>query len=94
MFKILGAKNCRKNLHKHPGPPLQIREGPGSFSNAGLLAFYDKNFASKKSIDSDNYLLQVKSSNKKNFWLICQNHEEDYFKYCLFLRSSDLYLGK
>ena len=34
MFKILGAKNCRKNLHKHSGPPFQIREGPGSFSNA------------------------------------------------------------
>ena len=36
MFKILGAKNRRKNLHKHPGPPFQIREGPGSFSNADL----------------------------------------------------------
>ena len=34
MFKILGAKNRRKNLHKHPGPPLQIRGGPGSFSIA------------------------------------------------------------
>ena len=33
MFKILGAKNRRKNLHKHPGPPFQIRGGPGSFSN-------------------------------------------------------------
>ena len=33
MFKILGAKNCRKNPHKHPGPPFQIRRGPGSFSN-------------------------------------------------------------
>ena len=38
MFKILGAKNRRKNLHKHPGPPFQIREGPGSFSNATLWA--------------------------------------------------------
>ena len=28
MFKILGAKNRRKNLHKHPGPPFQIRGGP------------------------------------------------------------------
>ena len=36
MFKILGAKNRRKNLHKHPGPPFQIREGPGSFSNANF----------------------------------------------------------
>ena len=36
MFKILGAKNRRKNLHKHPGPPFQIREGPGSFSNAQI----------------------------------------------------------
>ena len=34
MFKILGAKNRRKNLHKHPGTPFQIRRGPGSFSNA------------------------------------------------------------
>ena len=32
MFKILGAKNRRKNLHKHPGPSFQIRGGPGSFS--------------------------------------------------------------
>ena len=38
MFKILGAKNRRKNLHKHPGPPFQIREGPGSFSNASNTA--------------------------------------------------------
>ena len=30
-FKILGAKNRRKNLHKHPGPALQIRPGPGYF---------------------------------------------------------------
>ena len=37
MFKILGAKNCRKNLHKHPSPPLKIRGEPGSFSNAGYL---------------------------------------------------------
>ena len=36
MFKILGAKNRRKNLHKHPGPPIQIRGGPGSFSNASI----------------------------------------------------------
>ena len=34
MFKILGAKNRRKNLHKHPGPPFQIRGGPGCFSIA------------------------------------------------------------
>ena len=33
MLQILGAKNCRKNLHKHPGPPFQIRGGPGSFNN-------------------------------------------------------------
>ena len=37
MFKILGAKNCRKNLHKNPGPSFQIRGGPGSFSNANLV---------------------------------------------------------
>ena len=34
MFKVLGAKNRPKNLHKHPDPPFQIRGGPGSFSNA------------------------------------------------------------
>ena len=28
------AKNRRKNLHKHPGPPFQIRPGPGCFSIA------------------------------------------------------------
>ena len=27
MFKILGAKNRRKNLHKHPGPPLRLDQG-------------------------------------------------------------------
>ena len=32
MFKILGAKNRRKNLHKHPSPPFQIRGRPGSSS--------------------------------------------------------------
>ena len=36
MFKIWGAKNRRTNLHKHLGPPFQIRGGPGSFSNAGF----------------------------------------------------------
>ena len=36
MFKIWGAKNRRTNLHKHPGPPIQIRGGPGSFSNASI----------------------------------------------------------
>ena len=40
MFKILGAKNRRKNLHKHPGPPFQIRGGPGSFSNAEMFASF------------------------------------------------------
>ena len=34
-----------------------------------LLAFYYKNCASKKVHQSDNSLLQVKSSNEKNFWL-------------------------
>ena len=29
------AKNHRKNLHKHPGPPFQIRPGQGYFSIAG-----------------------------------------------------------
>ena len=31
-MKIVGAKIRRKNLHKHPGPPFQIRPGPGYFS--------------------------------------------------------------
>ena len=43
MFKILGAKNRRKNLHKHPGPPFQIREGPGSFSNANCVFWLYEN---------------------------------------------------
>ena len=30
----MGAKNHRKYIHKHPGPPFQIRGGPGSFSIA------------------------------------------------------------
>ena len=30
----MGAKNRRKNLQKHPGPPFQIRPGPGCFSIA------------------------------------------------------------
>ena len=34
MFKILGAKNRRKNLQKYPGPTFQIRPGPGYFSRA------------------------------------------------------------
>ena len=45
MFKILGAKNRRKNLHKHPGPPFQIREGPGSFSNAKKSAKFILNMS-------------------------------------------------
>ena len=32
--KKMCAKNRRKNLHKHPGPPFQIRPGPGCFSIA------------------------------------------------------------
>ena len=38
MFKILGAKNRRKNLHKHPGPPFQIKGGPISFSPIWTLS--------------------------------------------------------
>ena len=33
-LKNIFAKNRRKNLHKHPGPPFQIRPGPGYFSRA------------------------------------------------------------
>ena len=35
-LKNIFAKNRRKNLHKHPGPPFQIRPGPGYFSRAKL----------------------------------------------------------
>ena len=47
MFKILGAKNRRKNLHKYPGPPFQIRGGPGSFSIADfwLIFYLNKSFS-------------------------------------------------
>ena len=42
-IKVLGAKSCRKNLHKDPGPPFQIRPGPGCFSIAlRSLHFVDK----------------------------------------------------
>ena len=34
VFKILGAKNRRKNLQKPPGPTFQIRPGPGYLSIA------------------------------------------------------------
>ena len=34
VLKNIFAKNRRKNLHKHPGPPFQIRPGPGYFSIA------------------------------------------------------------
>ena len=53
MFKILGAKNRRKNLHKHPGPPFQIREGPGSFSNAKNSDTYCK-FPAKEDSKTPN----------------------------------------
>ena len=39
MFKILGAKNRRKNLHKHTGPPFQIRPGPGFFSKCYQVGY-------------------------------------------------------
>ena len=34
---MLGAKNHRKNLHKHPGPTFQIRSGAGHFSSKDEL---------------------------------------------------------
>ena len=34
MLKNIFAKNHQKNLHKHPGPPFQIRPGQGYFSRA------------------------------------------------------------
>ena len=30
----MGAKNWRKNIHKHPSPTFQIRPGPGDFNKA------------------------------------------------------------
>ena len=49
-FKILGAKNHRKYLHKHSGPPFQIRGGPGSFSIAQKCKKFirNKNLGKKK----------------------------------------------
>ena len=35
-MKNIFAKNRWKNLHKHPGPPFQIRPGPGYFSRAKI----------------------------------------------------------
>ena len=40
MLKNIFAKNHRKNLHKHPGPPFQIRPGQGYFSRAEIFDFY------------------------------------------------------
>ena len=35
LLSCLGARNCRKNLHKHPGPLFQMRPGGlGCFSIA------------------------------------------------------------
>ena len=51
MFKILGAKNRRKNLHKHPGPTFQIRPGPGYFSRADINVVRScENFAQFKEL--------------------------------------------
>ena len=36
-MKNIFAKNRQKNLHKYPGPPFQIRPGPGYFSRAEKL---------------------------------------------------------
>ena len=35
-MKNIFAKNRQNNLHKYPGPPFQIRPGPGYFSRAGF----------------------------------------------------------
>ena len=53
MFKILGAKNRWKNLHKHPGPPSQIRGGPGSFSNAEISVSLTTEISVKSSAKAD-----------------------------------------
>ena len=42
VLKNIFAKNRRKNLHKHPGPPFQIRPGPGYFSRAPKRDIYPK----------------------------------------------------
>ena len=57
-FKILGAKNHRKYLHKHSGPPFQIRGGPGSFSIADVLD-------AKGQIISKGFLMSSISSKKR-----------------------------
>ena len=76
MFKILGAKNRRKNLHKHPGPPFQIRGGPGSFSNADnshiWLLKKDKKMLIRwlvyEKFISWTYLIILSAWNKDEIW--------------------------
>ena len=58
MFKILGAKNRRKYLHKHPGPPFQIRGGPGCFSIAVHLISAPYQPVRKQMYD---YMIEAKS---------------------------------
>ena len=62
MFEIWGAKNCRTNLHKHPGPPFQIRGGPGSFSNALILALKQAAI-----LVFSHYFLLIGQSNGKEY---------------------------
>ena len=63
-LKNIFAKNRRKNLHKHPGPPFQIRPGPGYFSRAGICEthnFYHNNSCSELWILNISRLIQRNS---------------------------------
>jgi hypothetical protein len=48
------AKNRRKNLEKHRGPPFQIRPGPGYFSIADISGISKWNFIIMCSQQSDS----------------------------------------
>ena len=64
----MGAKNRRKYLHKHPGPPFQIRGGPGSFSIANQAINNEKEIKCVKvSLDQEKEeaLLKNKEQNER-----------------------------
>ena len=53
----MGAKNHRKYLQKHPGPPFQIRGGPGSFSIAEICQIFRWFFGKFKIIKKRQFLI-------------------------------------
>ena len=69
MFKILGAENRQKNLHKHPGPPFQIRRGPGSFSIAEISVPLTTEISVKSSIKVDETSFKIKPNEDKIWFL-------------------------